>query len=428
MAAPTVKIDGSPGVFKRGSRYLATWYDHDGKLRKQSFRTLKEAKAHKRAMDSARDRGEIVLSSKLTFAAYLDEWIATYNGKRGDVRAVTKSDYVRDLRRYALPFFGLRQLRSIDVADVEVFAAWLGDYTAQLDRHERENEERERVGKTPLKKPPPLRDRTVARIVSCLSAVFTTAIRHKKCVANPCALAVLPKRDKMPEAIDDEKVVKAFTREQLACVLDRVQDDWKPFFRFLAATGLRVSEALALTVDHFVLDGSRPHVKVRRAFTARGGMDRPKSKHGHREVPLSHSLVSELRRHFNGLPEPDNRVVEKWGRLAFPSSKGTPMSQGNLRRRYLKAAVEEADASWAGFHAFRHTFASIKLDDGANIVQLSRALGHHSASFTLDVYGHLLDDGMGDALDLDVALRMAERPTRHLQHGTWKAPIANVAT
>ncbi len=81
------------------------------------------------------------------------------------------------------------------------------------------------------------------------------------------------------------------------------------------------------------------------------------------------------------------------------------MSQGNLRRRYLKAEVEEADASWAGFHAFRHTFASMKIDDGANIVQLSRVLGHHSASFTLDVYGHLLDDDTGDPLDLDIALK-----------------------
>jgi integrase len=36
--------------------------------------------------------------------------------------------------------------------------------------------------------------------------------------------------------------------------------------------------------------------------------------------------------------------------------------------------------------------------EGRNIVQVSRWLGHHSPSFTLDVYAHLMDDGVGEAL------------------------------
>lgn len=55
---------------------------------------------------------------------------------------------------------------------------------------------------------------------------------------------------------------------------------------------------------------------------------------------------------------------------------------------------------WAGFHSFRHTTASMLIADGRNIVQVSRWLGHHSPSFTLDVYAHLMDEGVGDALDL----------------------------
>jgi hypothetical protein len=40
-------------------------------------------------------------------------------------------------------------------------------------------------------------------------------------------------------------------------------------------------------------------------------------------------------------------------------------------------------------------------------VRLSRLLGHHKPSFTLDVYAHLLDDGLGDPLDLDAELAAA---------------------
>jgi hypothetical protein len=63
-------------------------------------------------------------------------------------------------------------------------------------------------------------------------------------------------------------------------------------------------------------------------------------------------------------------------------------------------AAQEAGAAWAGFHAFRHYCASALIADGRNIVQVSRWLGHHSPSFTLDVYAHLMDDGVGAALEL----------------------------
>jgi integrase len=62
--------------------------------------------------------------------------------------------------------------------------------------------------------------------------------------------------------------------------------------------------------------------------------------------------------------------------------------------------VEEAGAPWAAFHTFRHTFASIHLSEGTNLLQLSRALGHHSAAFTLSRYTHLLPGDEAPALDL----------------------------
>ena len=76
------------------------------------------------------------------------------------------------------------------------------------------------------------------------------------------------------------------------------------------------------------------------------------------------------------------------------------MDPGNLRSRTLKPAAEEAGVPWAGFHAFRHYCASELIADGRNIVQVSRWLGHHSPSFTLDVYAHLIDEGVGEPLTL----------------------------
>jgi hypothetical protein len=49
-------------------------------------------------------------------------------------------------------------------------------------------------------------------------------------------------------------------------------------------------------------------------------------------------------------------------------------------------------------HTFRHTVASRLFAEGRNVVQVQRWLGHHSASFTLDTYVHLLDNDLGESL------------------------------
>ena len=55
---------------------------------------------------------------------------------------------------------------------------------------------------------------------------------------------------------------------------------------------------------------------------------------------------------------------------------------------------------WAGFHTFRHTCAGLLCDHGLNVRQVQRWLGHHSPSFTLDTYVHLLDERLPEPVDL----------------------------
>jgi integrase len=162
---------------------------------------------------------------------------------------------------------------------------------------------------------------------------------------------------------------------------------------------MRISESLALRWRDLQLDGSAPHVRVRRALV-RGRFGPPKSRHGRRDIPISHPLVIALRTHHQRTewPRPDD--------IVFASSVGTPLRPENLRRALLPAA-EEAGVPWLGFHAFRHFFASALIADGRNVVQVSRLLGHHSPAFTLTVYAHLMDESTGGPLDLDVALASA---------------------
>jgi integrase len=120
----------------------------------------------------------------------------------------------------------------------------------------------------------------------------------------------------------------------------------------------------------------------------------PKSKYGRREVRLPAPLAAKLRTYLATQPDQGSTA------LAFPSEAGGPLDPGNLRRRVLKPLVEKVDAPWAGFHTFRHTFASLHLSQGTNLLQLSRALGHHSPAFTLTRHTHLLPGDEAPALDL----------------------------
>lgn len=215
----------------------------------------------------------------------------------------------------------------------------------------------------------------------------------------------MPHREQLP---DEE--VKVFSREQLAAVLAMAPERHRPFLELLAATGLRISEAIALQRLHLQLDQSEPEVCIRRAIV-RDRIVPPKSKYGNREVRLPAPLAAKLRAHLAAQPDQDSTA------LAFTSEAGGPLDPGNLRRRVLKPLVEEVDAPWAGFHTFRHTFASLHLSQGTNLLQLSRALGHHSPAFTLTRYTHLLPGDEAPALDLHSG--------SSLRHSKWTGPSAS---
>lgn len=59
------------------------------------------------------------------------------------------------------------------------------------------------------------------------------------------------------------------------------------------------------------------------------------------------------------------------------------------------------ECAWAGFHTLRHTCATILFRHGANAKQVQMWLGHHSPSFTLATYVHLLPDDLPEPDFLD---------------------------
>lgn len=343
MAAPMEKTRHS-GIYKRGSRYVVVFRDGEGRQRKVAARTLDEARKLKGARTADVARGEFHPQSRERFREYAEAWVERYQGTgRRGFRESTRDDYRRLLRDFAFPFFDeqrKRRLSEITPSDIAEFVGWLCDPRAMADlEHEQAVERARKDGKSaPARRDArPLSDATVRNVLNPVRACFATAVREGRVRHNPTMGAGLPHRERVRD--EDGEEVRALTREQLAAFLAVVHPRHRTMMRLLAATGLRVSELLALQWRHLRLDGSEPAVRVRRAI-ARGRVEAPKSRYGRRDVPLDADLVSELRRHRQASEWPGDED------LMFPSLSGTPLNPENLRRDVIRPAREEVEAPW----------------------------------------------------------------------------------
>ena len=76
--------------------------------------------------------------------------------------------------------------------------------------------------------------------------------------------------------------------------------------------------------------------------------------------------------------------------LVFTNETGGPLEQWRVEKDY-QAAVEAAGLVGARFHDLRHTYAVKAIRAGDDIKTIQGNLGHASAAFTLDRYGHFTE-------------------------------------
>jgi integrase len=125
-----------------------------------------------------------------------------------------------------------------------------------------------------------------------LRAVLNAAVADGLLDHDPADGVVLPRR---PDGRAWEFKERRFlTRDELGRVLDEVPTRRRPLFDLLAATGLRISEAIALHWSDPALDPPSFRLRVSRAIV-RGVVGAPKSRHGARSVPLPPDLAATLR-------------------------------------------------------------------------------------------------------------------------------------
>lgn len=187
------------------------------------------------------------------------------------------------------------------------------------------------------------------------------------------------------------------TREEIRTIEDQTHETFQLFIRLLADTGLRYSEATALTVEDISLDDNgRASVRVTKAWKKGelGGVVRgPKSTAGRRTITVPAATGERLAAHVQ---EKDLRD------LLFPhDGTGGELTHGYYYKRYWVPAIAGLRRRPAP-HDLRHSHASALIAAGIPLPVIQRRLGHSSIKMTADTYGHLLTDAdqlAADALD-----------------------------
>lgn len=356
---------GTPGIYKRGSRYVVRFRDPQGTPRQRSARTLAEARALRASFVADVARGDYRQLSRVTFAEYADAWGKTYSGRtnRG-IRPETLKDYVSELASRAVPHFGRKRLAEIEPRDLKVYATLLSERG--------------------------LKPATIRQAIAPVRALFATALEEGLIRSNPASglrLAI-----SAPVDGETEEQAKALTEPELLALLEEVDPRWRLFVEFVAHTGMRIGEAVAIRWSD--VDFGQRRVHVRRRWY-RGTFARPKSKHSVRAIPLTERMTQQLWELRKAASAPSDSA------LVYPNRDGRVLDPSNLRDRVLKPAVQAAGIPWAGWHTLRHTCGSMLFRHGANAKQVQHWLGHHSPAFTLAVYVHLLPEDAADPAFLD---------------------------
>lgn len=164
--------------------------------------------------------------------------------------------------------------------------------------------------------------------------------------------------------------------------------DWLIFI--IAKTGMRFSEALALTPEDFDFTHQMLVVNKTWDYKGRGGFLPTKNKSSERKIPLDWQTCMKFFVLVKDLPQ--NQPIFVRGRV-FNSTVN-----GILSRYCVKLSIPVIS-----IHGLRHTHASLLLYAGVSIASLARRLGHASMTTTQKTYLHIIQEL--ENRDIDLVMR-----------------------
>lgn len=380
---------GESSIYQRkDGRWVAVvdlgWIN--GKRQRKAIygRTRREVADQLPALQADVRRGVAIPTARATVADFLDRWLEEAVKPSNAPR--THESYEQVVRKHLKPLIGKHRLQKLDRSHVQQM---LNAKTAE--------------GLSP---------RTVQYIRAVLRVALNDAIRWDLVSRNVAALAEPPR-------VQREEVTP-LTADQVKRLFASVADDrLEAFYVVVGTLGLRRGEGMGLRWED--IDFEAGTLSVRQQVQRVGGKEQVaelKTSRSRRTLPMTPPVIAALKRRKTRQLEERLLAGSRWCGdelgLVFTSTIGTPLNGANLLARFhdhlVKAGLESADPDADEYRrydlkALRHTAGTILALQGVHPRIAMEILGHSQIATTMNIYTHVVSEGMRDALaSIDRAL------------------------
>ena len=185
--------------------------------------------------------------------------------------------------------------------------------------------------------------------------------------------------DVKPFRLADQPVVRFLSASEAGRLLSACPDDLRALVRGALLTGCRYSELGATLVRDVTIGDSAARVFVRESKSGKP-----------RFVPLSSEGRDFFAERVQGKPGTDT---------VFKRREGRPWGRNHAVRPLAQACETANIVPAITFHDLRHTYASLLAQAGADILTISKLLGHADTRITARHYAHLCDQTLANAVE-----------------------------
>lgn len=331
-----------------------------GKQVRKSFYapTQGELVALMKQVQADMQNGAFVEPPKLTVGQWADIWAAEY---LGNVSEGTKASYEGIIKKHVKPNLGAVNLQKLHAHDIQTFYNTL-----------------ERAGKAP---------KTIRNVHGMLHKAMDQAVKLGYIKQNPSSLCTLPRLVK--------KEMQVMADDTLTEFLGAIRGErYETIFFIDVFTGMRQSEILGLTWDcvDFKAGTILINKQLKQEKKRKGAYYLGLPKHDKiRKIKPAVMVMDHLQARKSKQAADQLRAGAAWSNewnLVFTNELGRYISHKMVRKPY-KRIVKALGISELRFHDMRHSYAVLSLTNGDDVKTLQTNLGHHSAGFTLDQYGHV---------------------------------------
>ena len=209
---------------------------------------------------------------------------------------------------------------------------------------------------------------TIARKVSSLNSFFIYCLKHHQLTKNPAQGIILPKKSKrLPSFLKKDEVERLFSQEDSADDFGAIRDDL--ILEMLIGLGLRRAELVHLKDAN--IDFSNKTIKILG------------KRNKERIIPTYQKLIDKANKYI----ALRDAIFPGIKNSLFLTDKGKPIYDKFVYLLTKRRIGEVTTLEKRSPHVLRHSYATLLLNEGADIEVLRELLGHSSLAST-QVYTH----------------------------------------